>query len=85
MYGAVKLVGLILGAAAINLPLGYLRSSFERFTLGWFFCVHLSIPIIIFLRFKASFTWHIIPLTIGGAIAGQLIGGVLRGRGSSHD
>jgi hypothetical protein len=85
MYGAFTLVGLILGATAINLPLGYLRRSFDRFTLGWFFYVHASIPIIIYLRLKASFTWHIVPLTIGAAIAGQLIGGGLRGKGSSHD
>jgi hypothetical protein len=85
MYGAFILVALILGATAINLPLGYLRSSFERFTFGWFFSIHASIPIIIYLRLKSSFTWHIIPLTIGGAIAGQLIGGVLRRKGSSHD
>ena len=75
MYGAFILVGLILGATAINLPLGYLRKSFERFTFGWFFYVHASIPLIIYLRLKASFSWHIVPLTIGGAIAGQLIGG----------
>ena len=85
MYGAFILVGLILWTTAINLPLGYLRRSFERFTPGWLFYVHASIPIIIYLRFKASFTWHIVPLTIGGAIAGQIIGGVLRGKGSSHD
>jgi hypothetical protein len=85
MYGAFILAGLILGATAINLPLGYLRRSVERFTLGWFFYVHASIPLIIYLRLKASFSWHIVPLTIGAAIAGQLIGGVLRGKGSSHD
>jgi hypothetical protein len=85
MYGAFTLAGLILGATAINMPLGYLRRSFERFTFGWFFYAHVSIPLIIYLRIKASFSWHIIPLTIGGALAGQLIGGALRGKGTSHD
>jgi hypothetical protein len=85
MHGAFTLVGLILGATVINTPLGYLRRSFERFTFGWFFYTHVSIPLIIYLRIKSSFTWYIVPLTIGGALAGQIIGGVLRGRCTAHD
>lgn len=84
MDGALKLACLILGAAVINLPLGYLRSAYERFTFGWFFYVHLSIPAIIYLRVKASFGWQIVPLTICGAIAGQLLGGRLRRKGNPH-
>lgn len=76
MDSTLKLAGLILGATAINLPLGYLRSAYKRFTFGWFFYVHISIPIIIYLRIKASFSWQYIPLTVGGAIAGQLLGGL---------
>lgn len=84
MEGTVKLAGLILGATAINVPLGYLRYVYERFTFGWFFYVHISIPIIIFLRVKAGFSWQIVPLTLVGAVAGQYLGGVLRRRKDSH-
>lgn len=85
MDGALKLTGLILGAAVINLPLGYLRGAYRRFTFGWFFYVHISIPFIIYLRIKASFSWKIVPLTICGAIAGQYLGGVLRRKRPPND
>ncbi|MHC1697489.1 MAG: hypothetical protein AB9919_05385 [Geobacteraceae bacterium] len=84
MEGTLKLVGLILGATAINVPLGYLRHAYERFTFGWFFYVHISIPIIIFLRIKAGFSWQIVPLTLVGAVVGQFLGGVLHRRKDSH-
>lgn len=84
MEGIVKLAGLILGATAINLPLGYLRYAYERFTFGWFFYVHISIPIIIFLRIKAGYSWQIVPLTLGGAVMGQFIGGALHKKRDSH-
>jgi uncharacterized membrane protein YjdF len=84
MEGTLKLAGLILGATAINLPLGYFRYAYERFTFGWFFYVHISIPIIIYLRIKAPFSWQVVPLTLGGALVGQFLGGVLRRRRDSH-
>lgn len=84
MEGTLKLAGLILGATAMNVPLGYLRSAYERFTFGWFFYVHISIPVIIFLRIKAGFSWQIVPITIGGAVVGQLLGGALHRRKKSH-
>ncbi len=83
--GAVKLTALVLGAAAINLPLGYLRRNCERFSFGWFFYVHISIPVIIYLRVKASFSWKIVPLTVGGAVAGQVLGGLLHRKRNLHD
>ncbi len=51
MNALLPLLGLILFALAINVPLGYLR------------------------RIKMGFSWMFIPLTLGGAVAGQLIGG----------
>ena len=64
-------------ACIINLPFGYLRQNYEKFTFGWYFYVHISIPIIIYLRIKSGFSWKLIPLTLGSAVAGQLIGGKL--------
>ncbi|HEY6837884.1 MAG TPA: hypothetical protein VI389_03995 [Geobacteraceae bacterium] len=77
MHAFFALSGLVLFAAAINLPLGYLRQNYEKFTFGWYFYVHISIPIIIYLRVKFGFSWKYIPLTLGAAIAGQLLGGRL--------
>ncbi|MEA5115601.1 MAG: hypothetical protein VB050_16405 [Geobacteraceae bacterium] len=82
--GAVKLAALVIGAMALNLPLGYLRRKCERFSFGWYFYVHISIPVIIYMRVRASFSWKVVPLTLGGAIAGQVVGGLLRRRRNQH-
>ncbi len=81
MHGLLPLLGLILIAFAINMPLGYLRQNYRKFTFGWYFYVHISIPLIIYLRIKAGFSWMFIPLTLGAAFAGQLIGGRLNKKG----
>jgi hypothetical protein len=80
MSGVLLLTGLILVALAINIPFGYLRQGAEKFTFAWYFYVHISIPLIIYLRIKSGFSWKFIPLTLGGAVLGQIIGGRLRRR-----
>jgi hypothetical protein len=77
MLTVLALSGLILFAVVINLPLGYLRQNYEKFSFGWYFYIHISIPVIIFLRVKFGFSWKFIPLTLGGAVAGQLLGGII--------
>ena len=74
------LPGLILFAVIINLPLGYLRQNYEKFSFGWYFYVHISIPIIIYLRVKSGYSWKFIPLTLGGAVLGQMLGGMINKR-----
>jgi hypothetical protein len=76
----LALLGLVLVVVIINLPLGYLRQNYEKFSFGWYICVHISIPIIIYLRIKSGFSWNIIPLTVGGAVAGQILGGKINKR-----
>ena len=78
MHPFFALGGLMLLALCINLPLGYLRQAYEKFTFGWYFYVHISIPAIIYLRIKFGFSWKYIPLTIGAAIVGQMLGGRIR-------
>ena len=74
------LMGVILLALIINVPLGYFRQGYDKFTFAWYFYVHISIPLIIYVRVKCGFSWKIIPFTIGGAIVGQIIGGRMRRR-----
>jgi len=74
------LLGLVLFAIIINLPLGYLRQNYEKFSFGWYFYVHISIPLIIFLRIKSGFSWRFIPLTLVGAMVGQILGGKIHKR-----
>jgi hypothetical protein len=72
------LLGLIALAICVNIPLGYLRQAVEKFSFAWYFYVHISIPLIIYLRIKAGYSWKFIPLTIGAAVIGQIIGGRIR-------
>ncbi len=86
MSGTAALLPIIiLFAFIINLPLGYLRRNCEKFSFGWYFYVHISIPAIVYMRVKAGFSWKFIPLTLLGAVAGQYLGGRLYGRGKKSD
>ena len=80
MHSLLILSALILFAVIINLPLGYLRQNYEKFSFGWYFYVHISIPIIIYLRVKSGYSWKFIPLTLGSAVVGQILGGRINKR-----
>jgi hypothetical protein len=60
-----------------NVPLGRWRASLKRFSVFWYLAVHLSIPIVLLLRLKMGLSAWFIPLSLGTAIAGQLVGGLL--------
>ncbi len=74
----VLLIGLIALAIIVNLPLGYLRQAVQKFSFAWYFYIHISIPLIIYLRIKSGYSWKFIPLTIGGAVIGQIAGARIR-------
>jgi hypothetical protein len=84
MNGPLILIGLILTAIAINVPLGYFRQGVEKFSFAWYFYIHISIPLIIYLRIKSGYSWKFIPLTIAGAVIGQIMGGRIRKRRNAH-
>ena len=80
MHVYLLLLGVILLALIVNLPLGYFRQGCDKFTFAWYFYVHISIPAIIYLRIKFGYSWKVIPLTLGAAVVGQLLGGRLNHR-----
>jgi len=80
MNEPVLLIGLIAVATILNIPLGYLRQAVEKFSFAWYFYIHISIPLIIYLRIKSGYSWKFIPLTIAGAVIGQIVGGRIRRR-----
>lgn len=84
MHIILSLLALLLLAIVINIPLGYLRQGYEKFSFGWYFYVHISIPLIIYLRIKSGFSWKFIPLTLGGAFVGQLLGGIIHKKRRSN-
>lgn len=67
----------------INLPLGYLREGTRKYSIGWFVYIHLSVPLIAFLRRSNHVSaWAIAPFVIC-ALLGQLAGGKMRRKGTA--
>ena len=81
-WALIALIGA--AALAVNIPLGYAREGFRRFSIGWFVCVHLSIPLIAWLRLSNHVSVLGIPAFVACAVLGQIAGGkvrrILRGR-----
>jgi len=80
MQGTILVVGLIILSFIISIPCGYLRQNYAKYSFMWFLLIHLPIPFIVLLRLKAGISWHFIPLTLGGSIAGQIVGGIISRR-----
>ncbi len=80
MEGTILIVGLVIFALIISVPCGYIRQNYPKYSFMWFLLIHLPIPFIILLRLKAGISWHFIPLTLGGSVAGQILGGVVSRR-----
>lgn len=83
MQEPIILAGLIALAFVISIPCGYMRESFPRFSFMWFLLIHLPIPVVVVMRMAAGFSWHVFPLTLGAAVAGQIVGGMIRKRGGN--
>lgn len=77
MHTALLLSAIMTMAVVVNIPLGYQRQGCRKFSFGWYFYVHISIPVIIYARVKTGLGWQFIPFTLASAVAGQLIGGRL--------
>jgi hypothetical protein len=67
-------------ALVLNIPLGYMREGQRKYSLAWFVYVHLSIPLIAYLRIASRINSWFIPFFILCAIAGQIVGGRARQR-----
>ena len=70
----------LIGVAAlmVNIPLGYAREGFRRFSIGWFVCIHLSVPLIAWLRLENHVSAWGIPAFVACAVVGQIAGGKIR-------
>lgn len=75
-WGLLALIGA--AALTVNIPLGYAREGFRKFSLGWFVCIHLSVPLIAWLRLAHQVTAWGIPAFVACAVLGQLAGGKVR-------
>lgn len=73
---ALPLSALLITTLSLNVPLGSLRTRYERLSLPWFAAIHASLPLIIPLRKKLlpkAGRW-VVPLNIGVAVIGQFAG-----------
>jgi hypothetical protein len=77
MQIALQLTALMLMGVAFNIPMGYQRQSCKKFSPGWWFYIHISIPIIMYARIRMGLGVPFIPFTLASAVAGQVIGGKL--------
>ena len=74
-HSVLLAAGLAVFSFICNLPLGRWRATVRKFSANWFLAVHLSIPLIIYLRLKLGLSVWFIPLSLGSALVGQLVGG----------
>lgn len=80
MDATFLITGLVILALIISIPCGYIRQNYKKYSFIWFFLIHLPIPFIILLRIEAGISWHFIPLTLAGSVAGQILGGIMSRR-----
>ena len=58
----------------VSVPCGYIRENYTKYSVMWFLLIHIPIPFIVLLRIEAGLSWHYIPLTLAGSVAGQIAG-----------
>lgn len=70
----VEIVAISLIAFIVNIPLGIWRTRYKRLSINWWLLIHASVPFIVVLRIYLETPNLCIPLFIGMAILGQLLG-----------
>ena len=71
-------VGISLVAFLLNLPFGYLRVRYPKYSFMWLLCIHAPIPVVAFLRITTKVSWKFIPVFIVTSILGQIFGARVR-------
>ena len=77
MQTTLLVAALMILAAAVNVPLGFQRQACRKFSPGWWFYIHISIPLIIYVRLKTGLGVQFIPFSLASSVAGQFMGGKL--------
>jgi hypothetical protein len=75
---AERVVALAAAAVLMNLPLGWLRAACVKYSLKWFLYIHLSIPFLLLFRRWLGISYLWIPVSLGCAVVGQVVGARLR-------
>lgn len=61
-------------AFVVNVPLGAWRSRLRKFSVLWLVAIHLSVPVVVYLRYLMHIKPYLIPVTLSTAILGQYTG-----------
>jgi hypothetical protein len=66
----------------LNMPFGYWRAGWRKFSAGWFVMIHAPVPIVVALRWGLGlpFRWSTLPLFVAAYFGGQFLGARLRRR-----
>ena len=70
-----KIILVLLATFIVNLPFGWWRQGFRKFSLPWWIAIHLPIPLVIALRITLKIPYATVPLVIAAAVLGQAVGG----------
>jgi hypothetical protein len=81
----VKLLAVAAVVAGVNLPAGAVREHFEKFSVGWFVAVHVTIPFVAMLRKAVIMPKFAILATIAAAVVGQMVGARLERARLAHE
>lgn len=73
----LTLIFVLFLVALINIPFGYWRANVRKFSIPWFFAVHLPVPLVAYLRSQFHYGWIgiTIALFVVAYFGGQFIGG----------
>ena len=59
---------------AFNIPIGFYRKRFTKFSRPWARCIYIPILVNIVLRRLFGFSYVVIPVSVAVLLAGQFIG-----------
>ena len=59
---------------AFNIPIGFYRKRFAKFSRPWARCIYIPILLNIVLRRLFGFSYVVIPVSVVALLAGQFIG-----------
>ncbi|WP_421918037.1 hypothetical protein [Marinifilum sp.] len=76
-------LNLILAALAtyvLNIPFGFVRQAFKKYSLMWFISIHAPIPFVVLFRhlFGLGFELYTYPIMLTAFFLGQLTGKKIR-------
>ncbi|PKQ65859.1 hypothetical protein BZG02_02315 [Labilibaculum filiforme] len=69
-----------LSTFVLNVPFGYIRQGFKKFSVMWFVSIHAPIPFVILFRhlFGLGFQLYTYPIMVSAFFLGQFIGKRIR-------